>query len=104
MITAGSLSLDPARKTVTRGETPIDLTPKEFSLLQYLMRNKDTVMTKADILRNVWDAHYDGPHNVVEVYVRYVRLKIDAPFGTNSIHTVRGVGYRLESEDRRTGS
>ncbi|OBB22278.1 DNA-binding response regulator [Mycolicibacterium peregrinum] len=104
VITAGSLSLDPARKTVVRGETPIDLTPKEFSLLQYLMRNKDTVVTKADILRNVWDAHYDGPHNVVEVYVRYVRLKIDAPFGTNSIHTVRGVGYRLESEDRPTGS
>lgn len=100
VMTAGSLSLDPARKTVARGDTPIDLTPKEFSLLQYLMRNKDTVVTKADILRNVWDSHYEGPHNVVEVYVRYVRRKIDAPFGTHSIHTVRGVGYRLDSEER----
>ncbi|MBX8688979.1 response regulator transcription factor [Mycolicibacterium porcinum] len=100
VMTAGSLSLDPARKTVARGETPIDLTPKEFSLLQYLMRNKDTVVTKADILRNVWDSHYEGPHNVVEVYVRYVRRKIDVPFGTHSIHTVRGVGYRLDSEER----
>lgn len=100
VMTAGSLSLDPARKTVARGETPIDLTPKEFSLLQYLMRNQDTVVTKADILRNVWDSHYEGPHNVVEVYVRYVRRKIDAPFGTHSIHTVRGVGYRLDSEER----
>jgi two-component system, OmpR family, response regulator len=100
VMTAGSLSLDPARKTVTRGDTPIDLTPREFGLLQYLMRNKDTVVTKADILRNVWDANYVGPHNVVEVYVRYVRLKIDAPFATNSIHTVRGVGYRLDSEER----
>lgn len=100
VMTAGSLSLDPARKTVARGETPIDLTPKEFSLLQYLMRNTDTVVTKADILRNVWDSHYEGPHNVVEVYVRYVRRKIDAPFGTHSIHTVRGAGYRLDSEER----
>ncbi|CDO28609.1 response regulator transcription factor [Mycolicibacterium porcinum] len=100
VMTAGSLSLDPARKTVARGDTPIDLTPKEFSLLQYLMRNKDAVVTKADILRNVWDSHYEGPHNVVEVYVRYVRRKIDVPFGTHSIHTVRGVGYRLDSEER----
>ena len=59
------------------------------------MRNKDVVVTKADILRNVWDAHYRGPDNVVEVYVGYLRRKIDVPFGTNSIETIRGVGYRL---------
>src|SRR4029078_3442519 len=61
------------------------------------MRHKDTVVTKTEILQNVWDAHYSGPDNVVEVYVGYVRRKIDIPFGTNTIETVRGVGYRLES-------
>ncbi|MDH6198027.1 two-component system OmpR family response regulator [Mycobacterium frederiksbergense] len=104
VMTAGSLSLDPARKTVARDGVPIDLTPREFGLLQYLMRNKDTVVSKTDILQNVWDAHYAGPHNVVEVYVRYLRRKIDIPFGTNSIHTVRGAGYRLESEECQTGN
>jgi DNA-binding response OmpR family regulator len=95
VLTAGSLSLDPARHTVLRGSTPITLTPREYGVLEFLMRNKDTVVTKAEILRNVWDAHYQGPDNVVEVYVGYVRRKIDAPFGTNTIETVRGVGYRL---------
>ena len=65
------------------------------------MRHKDTVVTKTDILQHVWDAHYDGPDNVVEVYVGYVRRKIDMPFGTNTIQTVRGVGYRLDSGDIR---
>jgi len=59
------------------------------------MRNKDVVTTKAVILRNVWDEHYQGPDNVVEVYVGYLRCKIDVPFGTNTIETIRGVGYRL---------
>jgi two-component system, OmpR family, response regulator len=95
VLTAGSLSLDPARHTVQRGSTPISLTPREYGLLEFLMRNKDMVMTKAEILGNVWDAHYQGPDNVVEVYVGYLRRKIDAPFGTNTIETVRGVGYRL---------
>lgn len=99
VMSAGGLVLDPARKTVTRDGTLVELTAKEFCLLEFLMRNKDTVVTKTDILRNVWDSHYSGPANVVEVYVRYVRLKIDVPFGTNTIATVRGVGYRLESED-----
>jgi two-component system OmpR family response regulator len=97
VLTAGSLSLDPARRVVERDSTPIALTPREYGLLEYLMRNKDTVVTKAEILENVWDAHYNGPDNVVEVYVGYVRRKIDVPFGTNTIETVRGVGYRLDS-------
>ena len=59
------------------------------------MRHKDAVVTKAEILRNVWDPHYQGPDNVVEVYVGYLRRKIDVPFGTNTIETIRGVGYRL---------
>jgi two-component system, OmpR family, response regulator len=95
VLTAGSLSLDPARRAVHRGDTPISLTPREFGLLAFLLRNKDAVITKAEILRNVWDEHYDGPDNVVEVYVGYLRRKIDVPFGANTIETVRGVGYRL---------
>jgi two-component system OmpR family response regulator len=89
---------------VHRGDTPISLTPREYGLLEYLMRNKDTVVTKTEILQNVWDAHYTGPDNVVEVYVGYVRRKIDIPFGTNTIETVRGVGYRLESGAFTKGS
>jgi two-component system OmpR family response regulator len=95
VLTAGSLSLDPTRHLVQRDSTPITLTPREYGLLEFLMRNKDAVVTKAEILRNVWDAHYDGPDNVVEVYVGYLRRKIDNPFGTTTIETVRGVGYRL---------
>ncbi|MBV8179956.1 MAG: response regulator transcription factor [Mycobacterium sp.] len=95
VLTAGSLALDPARHTVQRGSTPITLTPREYGLLEFLMRNKDMVLTKAEILRNVWDEHYHGPDNVVEVYMGYVRRKIDVPFGTNTIETIRGVGYRL---------
>ncbi|OBG90051.1 DNA-binding response regulator [Mycobacterium sp. E3251] len=95
VLTAGSLRLDPARHTVHRDSTPIALTPREFGVLEFLMRNKDMVVTKAEILHNVWDAHYRGPDNVVEVYVGYLRRKIDIPFGTNTIETIRGVGYRL---------
>ncbi|HEX5144053.1 MAG TPA: response regulator transcription factor [Mycobacterium sp.] len=95
VLTAGSLSLDPSRRQVTREKAEITLTPREFSLLEFLMRNKDSVVTKSDILANVWDAHYGGPNNVVEVYVGYLRRKIDIPFSTNTIETIRGVGYRL---------
>ncbi|MEB4210485.1 response regulator transcription factor [Mycobacterium sp. 94-17] len=95
VLTAGTLALDPARHTVTRGSTPIALTPREFGVLEFLMRNKDTVLTKAEILQNVWDAHHHGPDNVVEVYIGYLRRKIDVPFGTNTIETIRGAGYRL---------
>jgi two-component system OmpR family response regulator len=104
VLTAGSLSLDPARRIVERDSLPISLTPREYGLLEYLMRNKDTVVTKSDILHNVWDAHYEGADNVVEVYVGYVRRKIDIPFGTNTIETIRGVGYRLESGSYANGN
>jgi two-component system OmpR family response regulator len=92
---AGTLALDPARHTVKRASTQIALTPREYGVLEFLMRNKDVVVTKAEILQNVWDAHHHGPDNVVEVYVGYLRRKIDVPFGTNTIETIRGVGYRL---------
>jgi two-component system OmpR family response regulator len=97
VLTAGTLSVDPARMIVERDGIPIPLTRREFGLLEFLMRSKDTVVTKTDILSNVWDAHYGGPANIVEVYMSYLRRKIDTPFGTNTIETIRGVGYRLQS-------
>lgn len=99
VLTAGTLSLDPGRRTVRRNDDTISLTPREYGLLQYLMRNKGAVVSKTDILHNVWDPHFSGDDNVVEVYVGYLRRKIDIPFGTNTIETVRGVGYLLDAED-----
>jgi DNA-binding response OmpR family regulator len=92
------LVLDPAAHTVTRGDAPIELTPREFSLLEFLMRRAGDAVSKADILHHVWDANYDGDANVVEVYVGYLRRKIDAPFGRQSLQTVRGAGYRLTAD------
>ncbi|MGO4618203.1 response regulator transcription factor [Nocardia sp. 2YAB30] len=99
VLTAGDLTLDPARRSVRRGTVAVELTPREFALLHYLLRHKGTVVSKTDILRNVWDAHFEGPPNVVEVYVGYLRKKIDLPFGRNTIETHRGVGYRLSDEN-----
>ena len=95
VLQVGTLRLDPARHRVHRGDTEITLTPREFGVLEHLMRHAGEVVTKTDILRAVWDAHYEGEVNVVEVYVGYLRRKIDAPFGTSSIETLRGVGYRM---------
>ncbi len=95
VLTAGSLTLDPARHRVFHDDTEITLTPREFGVLEYLMRHAGEVVTKTDILRAVWDAHYEGEVNVVEVYVGYLRRKIDTPFGSHSIETLRGVGYRM---------
>src|SRR6266702_710238 len=93
----GDLVLDPAAHTVVRGERSVDLTPREFALLEYLMRRPGQAVSKADILHHVWDAHYDGDANVVEVYVGYLRRKIDTPFARQSVQTVRGAGYRLSA-------
>ena len=95
LLIAGDLSLDPARRRVMRGNEELALTPREFGVLEFLLRHPDTALTKGEILRNVWDTHYDGDENIVEVYVGYLRRKIDAPFGAHTIDTVRGVGYRL---------
>ena len=92
------LVLDPAAHTVKRGDTTVDLTPREFSLLEFLMRRAGDAVSKADILHHVWDANYDGDANVVEVYVGYLRRKIDVPFERQSLQTVRGAGYRLTPE------
>jgi len=95
VLRVGDLTLDPSTHRVHRGDTEISLTPREFGVLEHLMHHTGQVVTKIDILRSVWDAHYDGEVNVVEVYVGYLRRKIDAPFGTASIETLRGVGYRM---------
>ena len=81
-----------------RGDSTIELTPREFALLEFLMRRAGDAVSKADILHHVWDANYDGDANVVEVYVGYLRRKIDTPFGRQSLQTVRGAGYRLTAE------
>ncbi|WP_019482585.1 response regulator transcription factor [Arthrobacter sp. TB 23] len=99
-VAVGSLILDPVRRMVTRQDTVLALTPKEYAILQYLMRSHDQVVSKAEILDNVWDSAYEGSDNVIEVYMGYLRKKIDAPFGTNTLKTVRGMGYCLVSDER----
>ena len=93
--TAGDLVVDPAAREVPRGDTRITVTAREYAVLEFLVRNRGQVVSKAQILRAVWDAAYDGDDNIVEVYVGYLRRKIDAPFGARAIETVRGQGYRL---------
>lgn len=95
---AGSLTLDPATREVRRGDTPIRLTAREFAVLEFLMRHKGTVVSKTEILQSVWDAHYRGDDNIVEVYVGYLRRRIDTPFGCRTIETVRGAGYLLAGD------
>ena len=97
VLTAGDLTLDPARRRVERAGQEISLTPREFGLLEFLMHHRGDVVSKTEILDGVWDSAYEGDPNVVEVYVRYLRVKIDAPFKRHAIETVRGMGYRLAS-------
>jgi DNA-binding response OmpR family regulator len=91
----GDLSLDPAAHRCFRRDAEIRLTPREFAVLEFLMAQPDAVVTKAEILAGVWDENFDGDPNIVEVYVHYLRRKIDDPYGTAMIQTVRGFGYRL---------
>ena len=95
VLRVGDLTLDPAARRVTRDDLEIGLTAKEFALLEFFMRRPGEVMTRTRIIEHVWDFGYDGDSNVVDVYVRYLREKIDRPFGRASIETVRGSGYRL---------
>jgi two-component system OmpR family response regulator len=95
VLRAGDLSLDPATRKVARGTRAIDLTAKEFALLEYFLRHPGEVLTRSRIIEHVWDFAYEGDSNVVDVYVRYLREKIDRPFDRDSIETVRGTGYRL---------
>jgi two-component system OmpR family response regulator len=98
VLEVGDLSLDPARHEVRRGEREVTLTAKEFALLEYFMRNAGQVLSRRQLIEHAWDFAYDGDSNVLDVYVRYLREKVDRPFGRASIETVRGVGYKLRDE------
>jgi two-component system, OmpR family, response regulator len=98
VLEVGDLALDPATREVRRGDSPIALSPKEFTLLELFMRRPDEVLPRASLMEHAWDFSFQGDWNILEVYVRYLREKVDRPFGRASIETVRGVGYRLRSE------
>ena len=95
---AGDLVIDPTTHRAARGDVDLELTAREFAVLEYLMRSAGQVRSKAEIVEKVWDLHFDGELNIVEVYVRSLRKKIDEPFGLASIETVRGAGYRLRAD------
>jgi DNA-binding response OmpR family regulator len=98
VLTAGDLRLDPAQHRCWRGDVEIELTSRQFSLLEYLMSRAGEVLSKTEIVQHVWDFAFDGDLNIVEVYVGYLRKKIDIPFGRNAIETIRLVGYRLDPD------
>jgi two-component system OmpR family response regulator len=97
-LVAGDLVLDPTAHRCRRGDTDIALTPREFALLEYLMRQADQVCDKTEIIDNVWEFDFQGDDNIVEVYIRYLRRKIDLPFDRHAIQTIRHLGYRLSSD------
>ncbi|MBW0115081.1 response regulator transcription factor [Pseudonocardia abyssalis] len=99
VLVVGELTLDPSEHRVERAGERVVLTPREFGVLEFLMRNVGRAVTKTEVLRAVWDPHYEGDVNVVEVYVGYLRRKLDIPFGADSIETLRGVGYRMRTGD-----
>jgi two-component system, OmpR family, response regulator len=99
VLAVGELRLDPAARTVHRGETLIDLTRKEFALLEALMRRPGEAVSRFDLLECAWDDSYDNRSNIVDVYIGYLRQKLDRPFDTDDIETVRGFGYRLRTEE-----
>jgi two-component system, OmpR family, response regulator len=99
VLEAAGLRLDPASRRVWRGESEIRLSPKEFALLETFMRRPGQVLSRLQLLEHAWDFAYENRSNIVDVYVRYLREKIDRPFGTSSLETVRGVGYRLGEEE-----
>jgi two-component system OmpR family response regulator len=98
-VEVGDLRLDPAAHRAWRGQTELELSAKEFAVLEVLMRRPGSVLTRGQLLEGAWDMAYERRSNIVDVYVRQLREKIDRPFGSDTIETVRGVGYRL----RETG-
>ena len=100
VLEVGDLVLDPAIRQVRRGDTPIELSTKEFQLLEVFMRRPGAVLSRYQLLEGAWDMDYENRSNVVDVYVRYLREKIDRPFGVESFETVRGAGYRLRPPGR----
>jgi two-component system, OmpR family, response regulator len=100
VLQVGDLQLDPATRIARRGDTDIDLSAKEFALLEAFMRHPGQVLSRYQLLERAWDRDYESRSNLVDVYVRYLREKLDRPFGVESIETVRGVGYRLHAGGR----
>lgn len=100
VLEVGSLRLDPATHEVWRGQTAIHLSTKEFTLLEIFMRRPGQVLSRFDLLEHAWDYAYENRSNVIDVYIRYLRDKVDRPFGLSSIETVRGAGYRLRVDGR----
>jgi DNA-binding response OmpR family regulator len=98
ILEAGDLRLDPGSRRCWRGQTEVELTAREMSVLEFLLRHRGQVVSKREMLEHVWDDDFDGDANIVEVYVRYLRKKIDVPFGRQAIETVRGSGYRLAAD------
>ncbi|MEA2366038.1 MAG: two-component system, OmpR family, response regulator [Thermoleophilaceae bacterium] len=98
VLEVGELRLDPATRQAWRGDEVIDLSTKEFALLEAFMRRPGDVLSRLDLLEHAWDFGYENRSNVIDVYVRYLREKVDRPFGVKSIETVRGAGYRLRAD------
>jgi len=102
VLSCGDLVLDPVTRTCQRGDDTVDLTPRELALLEALLRDPGSVVSKGELVSEVWGDDFDGESNVVEVYVRYLRRKIDEPFGRASLRTVRGHGYQVVDDAPRT--
>jgi two-component system, OmpR family, response regulator len=98
VVEVGDLRLDPAERRAWRGDCELDLSPKEFALLELFMRRPGRVLTRAELLDGAWDMAFERRSNIVDVYLRYLREKVDRPFGRDSLETVRGVGYRLRAD------
>jgi DNA-binding response OmpR family regulator len=98
ILEAGDLRLDPGSRRCWRGQVEVELTTREMSVLEFLLRHRGQVVSKREMLEHIWDDDFDGDANIVEVYVRYLRKKIDVPFGRHAIETVRGSGYRLAAD------
>jgi two-component system OmpR family response regulator len=97
VLRAGDVELDPASHVVRRAGQDVELTPREFALLRFLLENPDEVLTRTRLLEHVWDENYEGSTNIVDVYVGYLRKKLEQPFGAPMIRTIRGVGWTLEA-------
>jgi two-component system, OmpR family, response regulator len=98
VLEAGDLRLDPASRRAWRGRAELELTAREMSVLEFLLRRRGEVVSKSDILAHVWDFDFEGDPNIVEVYIGHLRNKLDRPFARRAIHTLRGAGYRLAAD------
>jgi two-component system OmpR family response regulator len=101
VLEVGDLRLDPATRRVWRGEAEVELSPKEFALLETFMRRPGRVLSRIELLEHAWDYEYENRSNIVDSYVRLLRRKLDKPFGVESIQTIRGTGYRMREDGGR---